>query len=123
MTRISKWLVVAALALTLGLHWAALQSAAWVGMAVTFVQQDSLGIALNKTFDGQHPCQICKFVEAGKKPVPEDGFSKTSLKLDGICAPAGWALTSPQISADAFPSPVFLAARPLPPPVPPPLAA
>ncbi len=123
MTRIAKWLVVAALALTLGLHWAALQSAAWVGMAVAFAQQDSLGIALNKTFDGQHPCQLCKFVEAGKKSVPQDEFNKLSLKLDGLCAPAAWALTSPQISTDAFLAPVFLAARPLAPPVPPPLAA
>lgn len=123
MTRIAKWLVVAALALTLGLHWAALQSAAWVGMAVTFVQQDSLGMALNKTFDGQHPCQLCKFVEAGKKSLPQDEFNKTSLKLDGLCAPAVWVLTSPQISTDAFPAPGFLAARPLAPPVPPPRAA
>lgn len=123
MTRVAKWLVVAALALTLGLHWAVLQSAAWVGMAVKFSQQDSLGVAIGKTFDGQHPCQLCKFVEDGKKSVPKDEFSKTSLKLDGLCAPAAWTLTSPQISTDALPVALFLTARPLAPPVPPPRAA
>ncbi len=122
MTRIAKWLVVAALALTLGLHWAVLQSAAWAGMAVTFAQQDSIGVALGKTFNGQNPCQLCKFVEDGKKSTPNDEFSKVSLKLDGICAPAAWELTSPQISAAAFPAPAFLTSRSLAPPVPPPLA-
>ncbi len=123
MTRVAKWLVVAALALTLGLHWAVLQSAAWAGMAVKFAQQDSIKVALSKTFDGQHACQLCKFVEDGKKSTSKDEFSKVSLKLDGLCAPAAWTLTSPQISTDAFPAPVFLTARPLAPPVPPPRSA
>ncbi len=122
MTRVAKWLVVAALALTLGLHWAVLQSAAWVGMAVKFSQDSSFGVALGKTFDGQHPCQLCKFVENGKKSAPKDEFSKVSLKLDGLCAPAAWTLTSPQISTDASPAPLFLTARFLAPPVPPPRA-
>jgi hypothetical protein len=34
MSRLSQILVVAALVLSIGLHWAVLQSAAWVGMAV-----------------------------------------------------------------------------------------
>jgi hypothetical protein len=122
MPRIAKWLVVAALALTMGLHWAVLQSAAWVGMAVSFAQRDSLGVALDKTFDGQHPCQLCKFVEAGKKSESKEAFSKTSLKLDGLCAPSAWRLAAPQISADPLLAPVFLRPHSSVPPVPPPRA-
>jgi len=40
------------LILMLGLHWAMLQSVAWVSMIVTYSKQDTLQVALTKTFDG-----------------------------------------------------------------------
>ncbi len=55
------------LTLTVGFHWAALQSAAWIGMTVKYAQNSSLGDALEKTFDGKHPCKLCKFVQEGKQ--------------------------------------------------------
>ena len=48
----SKWLVVGALILATGGHWALLQSVAWVGMAIQFSHTDGISIALQKTFDG-----------------------------------------------------------------------
>ncbi len=75
--RISKWGVVVALMLTLGFHWALLQSVAWVGMVVNYSQDGSVKQAITKTFDGHHPCSLCKMVRAGKKSE-----SKQDLKLD-----------------------------------------
>jgi hypothetical protein len=65
--RLQKWLVVAALVLSIGGHWAFLQSVAWVGMAVDYSKDTSLSQALEKTFDGHHLCKLCKIVRAGKK--------------------------------------------------------
>lgn len=64
--RFMRGLVVLALCLSIGLHWVALQSAAWVGMAVTYsMETGSLSQGLSETFDGEHPCPLCKLVEHG----------------------------------------------------------
>ncbi len=35
----------------------------WVGMAISYSQDSSsFSEALAKTFDGKHPCKLCKFV-------------------------------------------------------------
>ena len=76
-----------ALVLTIGAHWALLQSVAWVGMAVRFAQTDPLPEALSKTFDGQHPCQLCKLVANGKQAEKKEATLKAETKLDFlVCA-------------------------------------
>ena len=54
--------VVMALALFLvaGGHWAMLQSVAWATMVKDFSKTGSLTEAVGKTFDGKHPCAMCK---------------------------------------------------------------
>jgi hypothetical protein len=42
--------------------WLALQLLAWTRMAVTYSQADGIWRGLSKTFDGQHPCSLCKSV-------------------------------------------------------------
>lgn len=64
--------------LTLGLHWAALQTVAWTAMVVGRAQTASLSEALQTTFDGQHPCKLCKVVRAGKSAEKQ---SEQQLKL------------------------------------------
>lgn len=59
--------VLLALVLSLGLHWTVLQSAAWVGMVVSYAKDSTISEALQKTFDGEHPCPLCKKIEAGVK--------------------------------------------------------
>jgi hypothetical protein len=67
LSRAPKFLIVLALACSIGLHWAFLQSVAWVTMVVNYSQNATLKEAFEKTFDGQHPCALCKQVTAGKK--------------------------------------------------------
>jgi len=65
--RLSKFTIVLALICVVGGHWALLQSLAWVSMTINFSRTDALDTAIGKTFDGQHPCNLCHFVAEGKK--------------------------------------------------------
>ena len=64
-----KWFgkaaVLVMLIFSVGFHWALLQTAAWGYMALRFSLSDSVGQALAKTFDGKHPCALCKIVKQG----------------------------------------------------------
>ena len=74
----------------LGGHWAVLQSVAWVGMVVKYAQHGSLESALEKTFDGTHPCQLCQVVLTGRNAEEKQPLAKDLLKLkfEAVLAPA-----------------------------------
>ncbi len=62
-------LVFAALALfsIAGGPWAVLQTVAWVGMLHDYTQRTgSFTLAAAQTFDGQHPCDLCREIAAAK---------------------------------------------------------
>ncbi len=120
LTRLSKLLVVLALALSLGLHWALLQSVAWVGMVVTYSRSAPLKEALAKTFDGKHPCNICKLVRDGHKSERKQEAQKQVAPLDGLCVPARVVIFPPEKEPQAFAPACMADTRSLPPPVPPP---
>jgi len=80
--RLSKLSVVLALVMVIGGHWALLQSAAWLGMAVSFSKTESVSVALEKTFDGKHPCPLCKIVKAGKASEKKQELLKLETKFD-----------------------------------------
>lgn len=106
--RIAHWLLVLALSFSIGLQWALLQSAAWVGMVITYSHQASLPQAIVMTFDGKHPCKVCRTVEKGgasdakqemrcsviklEFPVPESdafiGNPQAASRVEGIIVPA-----------------------------------
>ncbi len=60
--------------LSVGGHWAVLQSVAWARMFADFSRTESITSALEKTFDGRHPCAMCLKIREGraqeKKPPP-----------------------------------------------------
>lgn len=56
----------------MGLHWILLQSVAWTAMIVSFSAQGTLGEALEKTFDGEHPCALCQAVQQGSQTDRDD---------------------------------------------------
>jgi hypothetical protein len=70
---------------SIGAQWAALQTAAWVSMAVTYsIKAGSLGEGLSQTFDGEHPCPLCCMVKKGtdtEKKDPKHEASKKKLEL------------------------------------------
>lgn len=123
LTKLAKVCLVAALAVSLGLHWVFLQTVAWAGMVATYSQTMPLKEALARTFDGKHPCDVCVLVREGQRSEKQKEAQLPLLKLDLVCAPARFVLLPPPTVAefaDALPIPQHL---PLAPPVPPPRAA
>jgi hypothetical protein len=61
----SRTIFFGALALLqiLGGHWALLQTSAWLGMIVQCSQRAGLKAGLVQTFDGEHPCPVCKAIQ------------------------------------------------------------
>lgn len=93
---LQKWIVVSAIILGMGAHWAILQSVAWTGMVINFSQHASFKEALKKTFDGNHLCTICKIVKAGRKSEQNQERQKLLLKLDPfVCGISAEALFPP----------------------------
>lgn len=86
MSKLSKIVTVLVLVLTLGLHWAFLQSVAWLSMVVKYSQQYPLRQAIVMTFDGQHPCSICLFVSHGRQEEQRQSQQQhfTILKVESI---------------------------------------
>jgi hypothetical protein len=63
---VSQILCFAVVCQLLGGHWAILQTAAWVGMVIEYSANDGLQVGLSKTFDGAHPCELCKTIAKNK---------------------------------------------------------
>lgn len=50
-----------------GGHWSVLQTVAWAEMLREYSQRTgSLTAAVEQTFDGQHPCALCREIRAAK---------------------------------------------------------
>ena len=79
-------LVLAALALfsLAGGQWGVAQSVAWIGMLRDSVRQSgSFAQAISQTFDGQHPCELCKqiaFAKASEKRAPDPSQPEKGAK-------------------------------------------
>jgi len=115
-----RWLAVVTLTFALGGHWAILQSVAWMTMVAGYSQTAPLKEALVKTFDGEHPCPICKFVDKGKKSEQKQDTQKLLTKLDFVLASTTAGLFPPVSEAFHFTPPPSAGARSDIPPTPPP---
>jgi hypothetical protein len=80
--RTGKICLVLALVAMLGAHWALLQTVAWTRMLADNLHSSSFCDAVTKTFDGQHPCPLCKAIAAGKQSEKKTEFSFQSQKLE-----------------------------------------
>ena len=118
--RTGKWLVVIALVLTTGAHWAALQTVAWTTMLAGNLCGESFTEAVSQTFDGRHLCPLCRAIAAaknsGKKseavsPTPKMEYPPVAEKIALIPPSPVSALSLAHLSAESF----FLK-PPLPPP-------
>ena len=81
--RLSRSLVALAICCSIGGHWIGLQSIAWASMIVNYSQQCSIAKAVEHTFDGEHPCNLCKNISKArneeKKPDSQSPLGKTDL--------------------------------------------
>ena len=123
MRKLGRWLLVIALSLSIGLQWAVVQGAAWVEMFVAYSKQANIIEALGMTFDGRHPCKLCKAARDGESKQTNRSADKPSAKLV-LAAPQSDAFECPETATAFVPALRGVAlARSLPPPLPPPEAA
>ncbi len=112
--------MVLALVLVTGLHWAALQTVAWTTMLAANLSNESFSEAVSNTFDGRHPCPLCKAISAGKKSEKKSEAASVTPKLEFPPVAEKFVLISP-LAASAFSSANISADSSFPkPPVPPP---
>ena len=65
--RVGNLLLILALLGATGAHWAVLQSVAWATMLTNNARTECLATAISTTFDGRHPCPLCRQITAGKQ--------------------------------------------------------
>jgi hypothetical protein len=110
----------------LGGHWLALQSVAWARMLAEFSTTDTFSEAVVKTFDGNHPCQMCLGIREGRHQEQREQQERPLLSSgkapDLFCHVHRTAAPPvPFSAADAVAfvphaAPEFLEAPPTPPP-------
>lgn len=83
------------LVVSTGTHWVALQTVAWAGMIVCYSEKAPLKTALAETFDGNHPCPLCKAIAAGKKSEKQNAAQLQLKRLEFPPGPANIVLFAP----------------------------
>ena len=119
--RAAQFLIAVLLIVSVGGHWAFLQSVAWVSMVIDFSKTAPLSVAVEKTFDGKHPCNLCKIVKHGQESEQKQDAIKEKIKTDSWLLAAAVTFESPQpcVERTSYIQPILLPlseAPPLPPP-------
>jgi hypothetical protein len=112
--------VIVALIAATGGHWAVLQSVAWTAMFAGNLRTTSLASAVERTFDGQHPCKLCKVVCAGNKAQKKAEFPTVAKKIEFTHASFRFVFAAPMDFWSHNESAVKLHSLAHAPPVPPP---
>lgn len=80
----------------------------------------SFAEAISDTFDGQHPCPMCKAIESGKKSEKRSDKITPKLKLEFPPMAGKFVLVAPKIfehfTVENFAADFFSYKPPLPPP-------
>ena len=120
LSRLPKLLLALALASSIGLHWAFFQTVAWAQMVISYSQNAPLSEALVKTFDGKHPCKLCKNIAESKRSEKQSDSDLDLKKFEFSFAPSVFIFQAPAFLDN--PRPINDSAAPLArtPPVPPP---
>ncbi len=99
--RASQYLLIATLLVSMGGHWALLQTIAWGNMLVDFSSESSFSEAMDKTFDGEHPCPLCKVVKKSKSEEEKKPVLKSEMKME-VALPAPVKVPFPRSTELAF---------------------
>jgi hypothetical protein len=80
--RTANFVIAILLVVSIGGHWALLQSVAWMTMLVDYSKDAPLSVAVRKTFDGKHPCSLCKIVKHGQETEQKQDSTNLKVKPD-----------------------------------------
>lgn len=77
-----RFLLVSALFVSIGGHFALVQTFAWGNMFIKYSHGSSAGEAAVKTFNGENPCHLCTLVKESKKEEEKEPLLKTAVKME-----------------------------------------
>jgi hypothetical protein len=121
MRRFAHIVLVLALSASIGLHWAFLQSAAWVNMVVTYSLDGGFTEAVQKTFDGEHPCARCKQIQKGQDTEKKNESKSVQQKIEFFHEqPERFVACLPEARQEFVIHEAIILVRPVSPAVPPP---
>jgi hypothetical protein len=123
--RIMTMVMALSLFMALGGPLALLQGVAWVTMVRDFSKSGSLSQAVEKTFDGQHPCPLCqKLAKARAAEERAPVTVKIDKKAEVFIATSGSDLPLPVVDPMIYGPPLFVVMpeRCVAPPVPVPIS-
>lgn len=118
--RFGKGCVIVALVISTGAHWAALQTVAWTAMLADNLRTHSVAEAVSRTFDGRHPCCLCKAIAAGKNSERKSEFAPPVSNFEFPPLPDTPVLVAPSSFRMLPLADMFAKVLPLRPPTPPP---
>ena len=122
MARVRNTVLILVLLAGTGAHWGALQSVAWTRMLAENLRTSSFTEAVAHTFDGQHPCSLCKVIAKAKKCEKKAEFPQQMTKFEFDLTTQSFLLVAPsrsQVVRSACESVESLSQQP---PTPPPRA-
>jgi hypothetical protein len=99
--RLGYILLIVAVLTASGTHWLVLQSVAWTTMLMDNLQSSSLAQAVGRTFDGKHPCKLCKQIVKGKQTEKKAELRVEWKKLEFSYAPSIFVFTPPSFCWEA----------------------
>jgi hypothetical protein len=94
--RIGHALLILALIGATGTHWALLQSVAWTTMLADNLRSTSFTEAVQRTFDGKHPCNLCEHVAKGRKAEKKSDFPPCAKKLEFLSERPAFVFCTPE---------------------------
>jgi hypothetical protein len=116
--------MTAALFLSAGGHLALLQGVAWATMIRDYSRTGSVTVAVEKTFDGKHPCPLCKKITAQRAAEQKAPATvKAEKKAEVFLASSATLMPLPIVRSFAYPPhpfvnfPEYLSAPPVPVPI------
>ena len=118
--RIGHVLLIVAVLSATGTHWLVLQSVAWTSMIADHLRDGSIREAVQRTFDGRHPCSLCRQIAKGKQDEKKSEVRSDWKKLEFSLSSAAFALQPPWAGCLFRPSDEVAALLSHAPPVPPP---
>ena len=110
-----------------GGQWAVIQSVAWAGMLRDYTQRTgSFAVAVGQTFDGEHPCELCREIASAKAKEQREKsaapVAKEAAKIKAMVADAAALVLPPlpTLPVGMPAAPLFGTSRADQPPTPPP---
>ncbi len=88
--------MVLALSFSMGLPSVFMQGAAWARMLVSFSKEAPLTESLAMTFDGLHPCGLCKAVEREETSKKKQNLLHDAVKIVLAMPEGGLPLVLPR---------------------------